>query len=209
MRINTPMSFGRLHIAPLIPQFLKQYPGIHIDMVMNDQVVDLTDGGFDIAIRVGNLPDSTLIARKLAPMRSVLSASPEYVAQHRRPRTPAKLIDHNCLHFSYSATSEWIFLGQNETETVQISGNYQANNGEALREALLQGVGIGRSPTFIVGPDIAKKRLVVILNEYPMPTTTIYALFPKRQYLPAKVRVFVDFVVARFGGDIPYWDKPV
>lgn len=205
LRINTPMSFGRLHIAPLIPEFLKQYSGIHIDMVMDDRVVDLIEGGFDIAIRAGELPDSTLIARKLAPLRSVLCTSPEYIRQHHMPRTPADLIDHNCLLFSYSA-NEWIFSSQYETETVQVSGNYQVNNSEALHAALLQGAGIGRIPTFVVGPDIAAGRLVVVLGEYKMPAKIFYALFPKRQYLPAKVRVFIDFVVARFGGDMPYWD---
>ncbi len=205
---RTPMSFGRLHIAPHIPKFLEQYPDIHVDMVMEDRVVDLVEGGFDIAIRAGDLPDSSLIARKLAPMRSILCASPEYIAQHPMPRIPAELIDHNCLHFSYTA-NEWAFLGQGEVETVRVSGNYQVNNGEALREALLKGMGIGRTPTFIVGPDIAAGRLVTVLGEYQMPAKTVYALFPERQYLPAKVRVFINFVVDSFGGDVPYWDAPV
>jgi len=208
LRINSPMSFGRLHIAPLIPQFLKQYPNIQIDMVMDDRVVDLVESGFDIAIRGGDLPDSTLAARKIAPLRSVLCASPDYFAQHHMPQIPADLIDHNCLLFSYSA-SEWQFSKDEETETVRVAGNYQVNNGEALREAVLYGQGISRIPSFVVGSDIKAGRLKVVLAEYQMPVKALYALFPKRQHLPAKVRVFIDFVVERLGNEIPYWDASV
>ena len=205
LRINTPMSFGRLHIAPLIPRFLARYPRIDVDMVMDDRVVDLVEEGFDVAIRGGDLPDSTLIARRLAPMRSVVCASPEYLAQKPAPPNPEALLDHNCLLFSYSA-SEWTFLGQGEPVTVRVSGGYRVNNSEALREALLQGLGIARIPTFVVGPDLAAQRLVQVLTSYRTPEKTVYALFPKRQHLPAKVRVFIDFVVERLGGDVPYWE---
>lgn len=208
LRINIPMSFGRLHIAPLIPEFIELYPGVHVDMVMDDRIVDLVENGFDIAIRGGDLPDSTLIARKLAPIRNVLCASPAYIVQHRMPRTPADLAEHNCLLFSYSA-SEWSFSKQGEAKTVRVSGRYQVNNSEALREALLQGIGIARIPTFVVGLDIMEGRLVEVLSEYQMPTKMLYALFLKRQHLPAKVRVFIDFVVKRFGDDEPYWDAPI
>ena len=208
LRINTPMSFGRLHIAPLIPKFLAQYPGIEVDMVMEDRVIDLVEKGVDVAIRVGDLPDSTMVARKLAPMRSVLCASPEYIAQYGEPKTPTELLNHNCLLFSY-LISEWSFLDQGELLNVRVSGNYRVNNGEAVREALLQGMGITRTPTFIVGPDIAAKRLVQLLPDYQLPEQTIYAVFPKRRHLPAKVRVFIDFVVDCFGADTPYWDEGV
>ena len=208
LRINTPMSFGRLHIAPLIPQFLERYPNIQVDMVMDDRVVDLVESGFDCAIRGGDLPDSTLIARKLAPLRLVLCASPKYLAQHEMPQTPSDLVDHDCLLFSYS-TSEWPFSAAGKTETVAVSGSYRANNSEALREAVLQGMGISRIPAFVVGPDIRAGRLVEVLADYQMPVKALYALFPRRQHLPAKVRVFIDFVVERLGGELPYWDRLV
>lgn len=208
LRINTPMSFGRLHIAPLIPRFLERYPEIQIDMVMDDRVVDLIEGRFDIAIRGGDLPDSSLVARKLAPMHSMICASPDYIARHSMPQVPAELVDHNCLHFSYTM-SEWSFTKQGEEEVVRATGNYLVNNGEALREVLLRGMGIGRAPTFIVGSDIAAGRLVQVLPDYRMPTKALYALFPERQHLPAKVRVFIDFVVERLGGEMPYWDQLV
>jgi len=205
LRINVPMSFGRLHIAPLIPQFLLRYPGINIEMVMDDRVVGLVESGFDIAIRGGDLPDSSLIARKLAPLRLVICASPEYIEQHGLPQTPADLAAHNCLLFSYSAR-EWEFTGRAGTERIRVSGNYQANNSEALRQSLLEGVGITRIPTFVVGPDIQAGRLKVLLDQYQMPVKALYALFPKRQHLPEKVRVFIDFVVERLGDEVPYWD---
>jgi len=208
LRINTPMSFGRLHIAPLIPEFLKRYPKISIEMVMDDKVADLIGEGFDIAIRGGDLPDSSLIARKLAPLRNVLCASPEYIEKHGRPIELSQLADHNCLIFTYSKDiKEWLFIKDGQTQSVEVTGNYNVNNSEALREALLQGVGIGRLPTFVAGPDIKSGKLVSLFEEYQMPDKTIYAVFPERQYLPSKVRAFIDFAVEYLGGDNPYWDQ--
>lgn len=206
LRINTPMSFGRLHIVPLIPGFLKKYPGIEVEMVMEDRVVDLVDEGFDIAIRGGDLPDSSLIARKLATMRYAVCASQHYIEQHGAPQTPEELVDHNCLLFSYGA-SEWSFVCDGEERRYSVSGNYRVNNGEAVREAVLKGMGVSRIPTFIVGHEIAAKRLVQVLNDYPIPEKSIYALFPKREHLPAKVRAFIDYVVECFGSEEPYWDR--
>lgn len=208
LRINTPMSFGRLHIVPLIPGFLARYPGVEVEMVMEDRVVDMVDEGFDVAIRGGDLPDSSLIARKLATMRYAVCATQQYIKQHGAPQTPEELIDHNCLVFSYGV-SEWNFICDGEERRYAVSGNYRVNNGEAVREAVLQGVGIARSPTFIIGPDIAQGRLVKLLTDYPMPEKSLYALFPKREYLPAKVRVFIDYVIECFGEELPYWDKGV
>ncbi len=210
LKINAPMSFGRLHIAPLIPEFLKRYPGIEIDMVMDDRVVDLVEGGFDVALRAGVPPDSALIARKLAPCRNVLCASPGYVAEHGRPGEPTDLLAHNCLHFAYfSDAHQWTFIGPGEPVRIEASGNYQVNNSEALREALIGGCGIARLPTFVAGPDITSGRLVRLLGQYRMPSQTLYAVFPERRHLPAKVRVFLDFAVERFGADRPYWDDRV
>jgi len=205
LKINTPMSFGRLHIAALIPKFMQRYPKIEIDLVMDDRVVDILDGGFDIAVRAGNLPDSSLFARRLAPLRSFLCASPEYVEKHSMPVVPEELVEHNCLLFSYSA-SEWKFLRDGEEQVVRVSGNYQANNSEALREATLQGLGIARIPTFVAGSDVEAGRLCVVLDEYILSSLTLYAVFPERQYLPAKLRVFIDFLVEHLGGDQPYWE---
>ena len=207
LKISSPMSFGRLHVAPLIPKLLQRYPKLQIDLVMDDRKVDLVAGGFDVAIRAGNLPASTLIARKLAPVRQVLCASPDYIDRYGRPATPAELSDHNCVLYSYSSdANEWTLIGEGGPETVTVSGSYQVNNSEALLEALREGVGIGRLPTFVAGPDLKTGRLVKLFESYRIPEFTIYAVYPERQYLPAKVRAFLDFAIEYFGGDQPYWD---
>ncbi len=175
-------------------------------MVMDDRMVDLVDEGIDVAIRGGDLPDSTLIARKLATMRYAVCASQQYIEQHGAPQTPEELVNHNCLVFSYAA-NEWHFIRDGEEQQISVSGNYRVNNGEAVCEALRQGVGVSRIPTFIVGPDIATGRLVPLLRDYQIPQKTLYALFPKREHLPAKTRVFIDYVVDCFGEELPYWDK--
>ena len=207
LKISSPMSFGRLHVAPLIPKLLQRYPKLQIDLVMDDRKVDLVAGGFDVAIRAGNLPASTLIARKLAPLRQVLCASPDYIDRYGRPGTPAELSSHNCVLYSYSSdANEWTLIGASGPETVTVSGSYHVNNSEALLEALREGVGIGRLPTFVTGPDLKTGRLVKLFESYRIPEFTIYAVFPERQYLPAKVRAFLDFAIEYFGGDQPYWD---
>ncbi|WP_406608929.1 LysR family transcriptional regulator [Agarivorans sp. JK6] len=207
LRINTPMSFGRLHIAPLITKFLQRYPKITIDMVMEDKVVDLVAEGFDVAIRAGNLPDSSLIVRKLAPLKSVLCASPDYLKPHGIPQTIEQLASHNCLQFSYSRdVKEWTFMRDGQSQSIDVKGNYRVNNSEALREAMLQGLGIGRLPTFVAGPDIVAGRLIKLLDQYQMPNQSIYAVFSERQFLPAKVRAFVDFAIEHLAAEQPYWE---
>ena len=208
LRIAAPMSFGRLHIAPLIPQFLKRHPDITIDLVLSDANYDLIEQNLDVAIRAGNLSDSTVVARRLCPINSVVCASKKYLNQFGYPETPADLVNHNCLLYTFSKpVDEWTFKRGKKEQVVQVSGNFQVNNSEALRESLLGGVGIGRLPTFVAGSDIDKNKLIQVLSAYPMKQTALYAIFPERKYLPLKVRVFVDFVVEFLGGDEPYWDN--
>ncbi len=207
LKICSPMSFGRLHVAPLIPKLLQRYPKLQIDLVMDDRMVDLVAAGFDVAIRSGRLPDSTLVARKLAPLRQVLCASPDYIDRYGMPCTPAELTRRNCVLFSYSSdANEWTLNGEDGPEIVLVSGSYRVNNSEALLEALRAGIGIGRLPTFVAGPDLKTGRLVKLFESYRIPAQTFYAVFPERKYLPAKVRVFLDFAIEYFGGDQPYWD---
>lgn len=207
LRINAPMSFGRLHIAPAIPAFLRRYPDIEIELTMDDRVVDLVEGGFDLAIRSGLLPDSSLVARKVAVSRTVLCASPKYLDRRSAPVSPEQLLKHNCILYTYFRdANEWTFMRDNRRQSVRVSGNYQANNGEALHEAVLQGIGIGRSPTFIAGPDLATGRLVPVLPDYTMPSQDIYVVWPERRHLPAKVRAFVDFLRELIADPIPIWD---
>ncbi len=208
LKICAPMSFGRLHVAPLIPRLLKRYPKLQVELVMDDRTTDLVAAGFDIAIRSGRLADSTLVARKLAPLRQVLCASPEYIEHYGQPETPAELAEHNCILFSYSSdANKWTLCGEGEPEIVQVSGNYRVNNSEALLEALKAGIGIGRLPTFVAGPDLDSGRLIQLFESWQIPEQMFYAVFPERRYLPAKVRVFLEFAIEHFGGDQPYWDR--
>ncbi len=210
LRINTPMSFGRLHMAPMIPEFLKKYPKIRIDLVMDDKRLDLVSGGFDLAIRGGALPDSTLVARRLATLNSVLCASPDYLERHGYPQQLDDLLQHNCLSFSYSNdVKEWSFTQGNQRHSVVVSGSYQVNNSEALLEAVRQGLGIARLPTFVAGPDIRAGKLVVLFPEYKMPELDINAVLIERQYMPAKVRAFLDFAIEYFGSETPYWEQGI
>jgi len=208
LRINCPMAFARLHIAKLIPKFLKLYPQITIHMNMTDTVVDVIADGFDIVLRAGELTDSTLIARKLTPLHSILCASPEYIAEFGMPKNPQQLVNHNCVLSSYhTVIDEWQFIKNSEQQTIRISGNYQVNNGEALQESLIHGLGIGRLATFIAGDSLQSGKLIPVLADYKMPYKMLYAIYPDKHYLPEKVRVFIDFILDHLGGDQPYWDQ--
>ena len=210
LKINIPMSFGRLHIAPIIAKFLKLYPDIKIEMIMEDRVVDLVDGGYDLAIRGGILPDSSLIARKIAPCHNVLVASPEYLKAHGVPNSPNDLYSHNCLHYAYfSEHHEWTLIGPEGPISITPAGNFQVNNGEALITAILGGCGIGRSTTFIAGNHILSGELVRVLPNFQLPEQTLYAVFSERKYLPSKVRVFIDFILDEIGREQPYWDEGI
>ncbi len=208
LRISSPMSFGHLHIAPLIPRFLKQYPQIEIQMDMNDVWSNVIAEGFDIALRAGDSPDSSLITRKVTSLNSVLCASTEYLAQHKAPKKPQELVNHNCILYTYhTVVNEWVFMKNDGEEIIRVSGNFQVNNSEALRESLVNGLGIGRLPTFIAGNDIQNGKLIPVLDNYTMPHKSLYAVFPERQYMPEKVRVFINFLVENFDRDNPHWDQ--
>ncbi|BBB27316.1 LysR family transcriptional regulator [Amphritea japonica] len=210
LRINAAMSFGRLHVVPMIPAFLKRYPKVSIDLELDDKTVDMVQGGVDIAIRGGTMIDSTLIARKLVPLRSVLCVSQSYLNQFGRPKQLDDLLQHNCLSFRYSNDSKgWSFRQNDRTQMVAVSGNYQANNSEALLDAVLQGVGISRLPTFVVGPYLRSGQLIQLFPEYQMPAQDISAVMIERQYMPAKVRAFLDFAIEYLGSDAPYWEQGI
>ncbi len=208
LRLNVPMSFGYAHVAPAMADFVARYPDISVDMVLDDRVVDLLDEGFDAAIRIARLPDSTLVARKLAPLRVAVCATPDYWKTHGTPGKPADLAGHNCLIYSYlSNKNQWLFQGPGGDFTVKVSGNIQANNGDALKAAALAGAGVFASPSFIVGEEIRNGSLQPVLCEYMQTGLAIYAVYPHNRYLSAKVRAFVDFFAERFGPE-PYWDAP-
>lgn len=208
LKVNAPMSFGILHVAPAVPEFLARHAAVTVDLRMDDRIVDLIEEGFDVAIRIAELQDSTLIARKLAPCRQVVCASTEYLRRHPLPQTPEDLTEHNCIIYTYARSPNiWRFRSANgEDISVPVRGNLRVNNGLAEREAALQGLGIIITPTFYVGDAIRDGRLQVVLNEYAVPELSVYAVYPERKYLQPKVRMFVDFLAQRFGPE-PYWDR--
>ena len=208
LRVNAPMSFGTLHLAPAMPEFMARYPELGIDIAFNDRLVDLVEEGFDLAIRIAQLPDSTLIARRLAPLRLVVCAAPAYWRRAGVPARPEDLKDHNCLLYSYLLSDDaWPFTGPDGAFSVKVSGTFMANNGEALRAAAVAGTGVALLPTFIAGPDLRAGRLEAVLGEYEGTGASIFAVYPHTRHLSAKVRAFVDFLAGRFGPE-PYWDAP-
>jgi DNA-binding transcriptional LysR family regulator len=207
LRVNAPMSFGYLHLAPAVPDFLMQCPEVELDLTMNDRYVDLIEEGVDLALRLGRLADSSLVARKLAPARRVVCASPTYLREHGVPQTPDDLKRHQCLCYSnIAASDEWRFVRQDgKTWPVEVKGRLHANNGDALREAALKGLGLVFLPTFIVGRDLQAGSLVSVLTDYVAQDSGLYAVYPHARHLSPKVRAFVDFLASRFGAQ-PYWD---
>ena len=201
LRINAPMAFGTLELASWLPDFSRQYPHIHIDLVCNDRIVDLIDDGFDVALRLARgLPDSTLVARQLASSRTVAVASPAYLDRHGHPATPQDLAQHNCLMYSSGdKPAQWSFTdGDGATHKVDVRGSLQANTSVALREAAVGGMGIAGAAAFIVRDALRSGQLVEVLPGYTLRPRTLYALYPHSRQLSPKVRVFVDFAVQHY-----------
>ena len=201
LRINAPMAFGTLELATWLPDFLALYPELHIDLVCNDRIVDLIEDGFDVALRLTrDLPDSTLIARRLASSQVMPVATPAYLKRHGTPRTPADLLHHNCLVYTQAVKpNDWSFTGADGArDTVTVKGSLQANTGIALRTAALGGLGIASTATFIVHEDLKRGDLVRVLPDYAMRPRELYALYPQNRHLSPKVRVFVDFAAALY-----------
>lgn len=210
LRISTPISFGRLHIAAALPSFHARYPLVQIDLSASDSIVDLVAEGFDLAVRMGALRDSSLIARKLAPNRRVICGSPTYLERAGVPETPDELVHHNCLTFEYQARGKvWQLKGRDGTKKVPVSGSLHTNNGEILLAAVLGGLGLAMLPTWHAGKEIQRGALQAVLTAYEVgPTSNIYAVYPHNRHLAPKVRAFVDFLVQRFASE-PYWEVPV
>jgi DNA-binding transcriptional LysR family regulator len=210
LKVTAPAAFGHLHIAPAIPDFIERHPGVAVQIVMNDRPVDLVEEGFDVAIRMTREQAPNVVARRLAPVRWAVCAAPGYLEQHDAPGTPRDLERHNCLFYSFlESFSEWRFSSEAGDTAVRVTGNFTVNNSEALREAVLKGLGIALLPTFTVGADLRAGRLQQVLTEYRAHGTfgsEVYAIYLPTRYLSPKVRAFVDFFVQRFAPE-PYWDR--
>jgi DNA-binding transcriptional LysR family regulator len=196
LRINAPMAFGTQELAHWLPQFLARYPDLQVDLVCNDRIVDLIEDGFDVALRLTrDLPDSTLIAKRLASSQVMLVASPDYLRRHGTPRTPHDLLAHNCLTYGQLARpSEWRFTAPDGgAVTVTVRGSLQANNGMALRTVALAGTGIATTASFIVHEDLRRGALVRVLPDYAIRPRELYVLYPHNRHLSPTVRAFVAF----------------
>lgn len=203
LRLSAPVTFGIQHLGPLLPQFHRAHPKLRLELSLNDRVIDLLEEGHDLAIRISGQLASSLVARRLAPVRMVICAAPEYLARHGEPHTPEELAEHQCLLYSYTdQPATWSFGGN---RAVNVNGYLSANNGDVLRMAALAGEGIVRQPTFIVGEDLRSGHLRPLLTDYELPALSAYAVYPSRRHLSAKVRAFVDFLAGAWG-DPPPWD---
>lgn len=195
LKINAPMTFSRLHLAPHLKEFLDLYPDIKVILSMDDKVVDMVEGAYDVGIRVGELKSSSLIARKLARCNSVLCAAPDYIKRVGVPNTPHDLKNHNCIYYSlFQAGVEWTFLKADKKFKVEPNGNFIVNNSDVICEMLLQGLGICLMPTFIVQKYLNTGQLVQVLTNYNLPNHNIFAVYPERRHVPVKVKVFIDFI---------------
>ena len=208
IRLAAPLSFGLLHLQPAINAFMAAHPRVDFDLNLDDNEVDLIAEGFDLGVRLASLPDSTLIARKLAPIRNMAAASPAYLARHGTPRHPSELIDHDCLVYSnVPANQVWGYRDeQGRWQPVKGRSRLRVNNGDFLREAAVRGAGIVIEPTFLLHRALAEGRLVPVLADAEWPELGAYAVYPQTRHLAARVRAFIDFLGQRFSGQ-PYWDQ--
>jgi DNA-binding transcriptional LysR family regulator len=198
VRLAAPMSFGVLHIASLLPEFFAAYPEIAVDLQLSDAMVDLVGDGFDAAIRIAALPDSSLVARRLCDMPTYLVGSPAYLKAHGRPRHPLDLAAHRCIGYSNMATPEtWRFTGNGKSATVRPSGPLRVNNGDAMMPALVAGTGLGILPEFIVREALAAGRLERLLPEWSVPSGSVYWVMPPGGPRPKRVEVLGDFLVEK------------
>ena len=200
LRITCPVNFGLHHIAPLLAPFLKAHPDVRLDVSLSDRMVDIVEEGFDLALRIGESGSTSVIARKLGETRLVTCASPGYLRAHGTPKTPQQLTEHNCLLYEYlNPRNEWRFTGAGGSEhRVRVAGNLLSNNGEMAVTLAARGAGICCEPDFIAAAALRSGALKAILTQYAAPATEIHAVYPSRRHLSAKVRAFVDAMVAAF-----------
>lgn len=202
IRLTTAVNFGVRHVAPAVAGFLARHAEVRFDVSLSDRIVDLVEEGFDLAIRIGSPGSENLVARKLGETRIVPCAAPSYLAQHGAPATPEDLVHHNCLTYEYvTPRNLWRFRDAAGAErSVRVRGTLHSNNGDLLSEVAARGAGIVFEPAFIVGPDVRAGKLVPLLQDYEPAPVPIYAVYPSRKHLSAKVRLFVDFLVEVFAG---------
>lgn len=206
LRINAPVSFGVLHLAPVWADFMKVYPNVELDISLNDRLVDLVEEGFDAAVRIARMESSSLVGRRLAGTRMCLCASPEYLANHPEIRSLSDLTEHGVIAYTnFASGNEWQFEGPHGSETVRTRSSVRCNNGDTCRSIALAGGGIALQPSFMVAEDLRKGDLVEILPAYQSVELGIYVVYPTRKHLATKVRVLINFLAERFAH--PQWER--
>ncbi|WP_417685576.1 LysR family transcriptional regulator [Roseibium sp.] len=205
LKVAAPTSFGRLHIAPYLGRFLDANPDLSVNLDLDDGFVDIVGEGYDLAIRIAELSDSSLVARRLAPIHRILCASPEYIEKYGEPKSIQDLMEnHVCL--AAANQDPWRLVGPNGLENVRMAAPVRTNSSEVVRECLLAGVGVALRSTWDIGPELSDGKLKIVLPEYRASKDVgLHAVYPSRRFLPAKVRVFIDFL-AHLYGPSPYWD---
>lgn len=204
LKVNVPVTFGVMYLAPLWPVFLARHPKLDLDITLSDRVVDLVEDGFDLAVRIGQLPSSSLISRKLAATRMVLCASPDYLKRCGEPSAPGELLQHDVISYSlFSSGENWTFAGPEGDVSVKVVPRMRTNSGDTCRAAALQHQGIVLQPTFIVGADLEQGSLHEIMPGYRSTELGVYAVYPSRKFVSPKVRLLIDFLVEAFAE--PAW----
>ncbi len=206
LRITAPAGFGRRHVAPLVPGFIAQHPEVSLSLNLSDRVIDIVNEGYDCAIRVGALPDSSLVSARLADNRRRCVAAPGYLERAGTPAAPAELMRHECLTLSSDAsqTRGWAFLVDGQVTHLRPRGRLDCSDGQVLHQWCLAGLGIAWRSTWEVDADLAAGRLVAVLEEFAAPPNGIYAVFPQRKHMPLRVRLWIEHIRQRFA-DPAYW----
>lgn len=208
LKIAVPVSFGVAQLAQIMSKFTAQYPAVDIDMVMDDKKTDIVKDGFDLAVRITeDASENSIMTTRIAPCRHVICAAPSYIEQHGLPEKPSDLLNHTVLTYSYQqSVLRWVFTVPDGTEeAVEVKSKVRINNSLAIREMLLNGVGLTRTPTFVVGPDIAAGRLVALLPDYDAMEISIFLAYPDREFLSPKVSALIEFLSEEIT-DSPQWD---
>lgn len=196
LRIAAPLTFGPTHLAPVLAELARRHPALQVHACYSDRYIDIVAEGFDCAIRLGYLADSSLVARRVAPMRGSLVASPDYLRKHGEPETPAELLEHEAL---MQGTESWRFVDGDKTITIHPRGRFKADNGVAIAAAALAGLGIAGLPDFLVADHLASGALVRVLTRYPLPEAGLYVVRPPASHPARKIRVLTDLLIERFG----------
>ena len=204
LRVTASASFGRLHLVPALKGFMAKYPELAIDFRFSDSIIDMVEGGFDVAVRLAELKDSSLVARKLAPDRRIVVASPEYLAQHGTPQSPEELVNHECV--TLAGLENWVFETPEGQYSMRASGSFRTDNGDAMRDACIDGLGVSINSIWSVYKQLQKGELVEILQDYPLVmNASIWAVYPSSRLIAPKVRAFIDYF-AEYYGQPPYWE---